>query len=82
MKKNSLVVVDFCDHHRSLPLLAHGEAFRRRAGVGHCAGDRLLSGAPATGAQDRAARTKRVVVVRAGNPDDPGPGSAGDNCGA
>ena len=74
------MVVNFCDRHRSLPLLAHGEAFRRRTGVGHCAGDRLLSGAPTTGAQNEAARTKCLVVVRAGNPNDPGTGRAGDNC--
>ena len=76
------MVVAFRYGHRSLSLLADGEAFRRRTGMGHGAGDCVLSGAPATGAQNQAARTQRVAFVRSGNPHDPGAGSVGDNCGA
>ena len=73
------MVITLRYRRRSLSLLADGEALCRRAGVGHGAGNRLLPGAPTTGQQNQAARTQRLVVVRSGNPDDPGSGGAGDN---
>ena len=73
------MVIAFRYRHRSLSLLADGEAFRRRSGLGHGAGNCLLSGSSTTGQQNQAPGTKRLVVVRSGNPDDPDSGGISDH---